>query len=119
MAQTAQVQFNPVAPSISGAYTGGTFYVTITNPNNPSVDQSVYYTTDGNDTFNSGVPSGSDIHWYRNPFTLPAGTTTVNAAVYDSDTGGWSALGTAIYTVAHRPAKPSFRAVRPTPGRCR
>ena len=98
--QAAQVQFNPVAPVISGAYADGTFYATITNPNSPSVDQSVYYTTDGNDTFNTGVPSGSDVHWYQGQFqlALPVGATTVNAAVYDSDTGGWSPLGTATYT---------------------
>ncbi len=62
---------------------------------NLGVDQAVYYTTNGSD------PTVAGSVYYTGPFSLSLGqgTTTVQAAVYDSGSGVWSGVGSAVFTV--------------------
>jgi hypothetical protein len=64
-----------------------------------AVSQAVYYTKDGSWPYlEGGTPSvGASV--YAEPFTLPAGAYTVNAAVYDADSGLWSGVVAATFDV--------------------
>ncbi len=96
----------PTAPTNTLAFSpnGGSIYtttpITITAAPDLSVDQSVYYTTDG-----STPTYGST--WYNGSFTLPTGSSTVEAIVYDSSTGLSSSATVADFTITTAPGAPT------------
>ena len=62
-----------------------------------TVNQDVYYTTDGSWPYTDTGSVNATV--YAAPFTLPTGTYTVNAAVYDVGAKLWSEVSPAVFTV--------------------